>query len=47
MGIRDRPGSEATAELVARYRAVTERVRATYEAIFSEEIGRPVGEAPS
>jgi [glutamine synthetase] adenylyltransferase / [glutamine synthetase]-adenylyl-L-tyrosine phosphorylase len=47
MGIRDRPGSEATAELIARYRAVTERVRATYERIFSEEMGRPVGEAPT
>jgi [glutamine synthetase] adenylyltransferase / [glutamine synthetase]-adenylyl-L-tyrosine phosphorylase len=47
MGIRDRPGSEATAELIARYRAVTERVRATYEGIFSDEIGRPVGEASS
>jgi glutamate-ammonia-ligase adenylyltransferase len=46
MGIRDRPGGEATAELIARYRAVTERVRATYEAIFSQEIGHPVGEAP-
>jgi [glutamine synthetase] adenylyltransferase / [glutamine synthetase]-adenylyl-L-tyrosine phosphorylase len=34
MGIRDRPGSEATAELLARYRAVTERVRAAYEAVF-------------
>lgn len=34
MGIRDRPGSEATAELLARYRAVTERVRAAYEVVF-------------
>jgi glutamate-ammonia-ligase adenylyltransferase len=47
MGIRDRPGGEATAELIARYRAVTERVRATYEGIFSDEIGRAVGEASS
>jgi glutamate-ammonia-ligase adenylyltransferase len=33
MGIRDRRGSEAAEELLARYREVTERVRATYEAI--------------
>ena len=35
MGIRDRRGSEAAAELLARYREVTERVRATYEAIVT------------
>jgi glutamate-ammonia-ligase adenylyltransferase len=33
MGIRDRRGSEAAAELLARYREVTDRVRASYEAI--------------
>ncbi|APR80376.1 Glutamate-ammonia-ligase adenylyltransferase [Minicystis rosea] len=33
MGIRDRRGSEAGVELIARYREVTERVRATYEAL--------------
>lgn len=33
MGIRDRRGSEAAAELLARYREVTERVRGAYEAI--------------
>jgi len=35
MGIRDRRGSEAGAELVARYGEVTERVRATYEALVT------------
>ena len=35
VGIRDRRGSEAAAELLARYREVTERVRATYEAIVT------------
>ncbi|MFT3768797.1 MAG: hypothetical protein QM820_25400 [Minicystis sp.] len=35
MGIRDRRGSEAGAELIARYREVTERVRATYEALVT------------
>jgi glutamine synthetase adenylyltransferase len=39
MGIRDRRGSEAAAELIARYRAVTERVRATYDAIVEAEVG--------
>jgi hypothetical protein len=44
MGLRDRRGSEAGAELVARYLAVTERVRATYDAILSAEMsGSPVG----
>lgn len=44
MGLRDRRGSEAAAELVARYLAVTDRVRATYEAILSAEMsGSPVG----
>jgi glutamate-ammonia-ligase adenylyltransferase len=33
MGIRDRPGAEAAAELLARYREVTERVRGVYEQI--------------
>lgn len=33
MGIRDRRGREAGAELLARYREVTEAVRATFEAI--------------
>ena len=43
MGLRDRRGSEAGAELVARYLAVTERVRATYDAILSAEMsGSPV-----
>jgi glutamate-ammonia-ligase adenylyltransferase len=35
MGIRDRRGSEAGAELLARYREVTERVRAAYESIVT------------
>jgi glutamate-ammonia-ligase adenylyltransferase len=35
MGIRDRRGSEAAAELLGRYAEVTERVRATYEAIVT------------
>jgi glutamate-ammonia-ligase adenylyltransferase len=35
MGIRDRRGSEAAAELLARYREVTDRVRAAYEAIVT------------
>lgn len=48
MGLRDRRGSEAGAELVARYLAVTERVRATYEAIVSAEMsGSPVGRLAS
>ena len=34
-GIRDRRGSEAAAELLARYPEVTERVRATYDAIVT------------
>jgi len=33
MGIRDRPGAQAAEELLARYRQITERVRATYEDI--------------
>ena len=37
VGIRNRRGSEAGAELLARYAEVTERVRATYEALV---IGR-------
>ncbi len=40
VGIRDRRGSEAAAELLARYREVTGRVRATYEAIVT-------GQAPA
>jgi glutamate-ammonia-ligase adenylyltransferase len=48
MGLRDRRGSEAAAELVARYLAVTERVRATYEAILTAEMsGSPVGRLAS
>ncbi len=44
MGHRDRRGSEAGAELVARYLAVTDRVRSTYEAILGAEMsGCPVG----
>jgi glutamate-ammonia-ligase adenylyltransferase len=39
MGIRDRPGAEATAELMARYRDVTERVREAYERIVVGEAG--------
>jgi glutamate-ammonia-ligase adenylyltransferase len=39
MGIRDRRGSAAAAELLARYRDVTERVRATYEAIVTSRSG--------
>ncbi len=43
MGLRDRRGSEAGAELVARYLAVTDRVRSTYEAILGAEMsGSPV-----
>jgi glutamate-ammonia-ligase adenylyltransferase len=33
MGLRERPGAEAVADLLARYRAVTERVREAFEAI--------------
>jgi glutamate-ammonia-ligase adenylyltransferase len=39
MGIRDRRGSEAAAELLARYRDVTERVHAAYEAIVTRRGG--------
>jgi glutamate-ammonia-ligase adenylyltransferase len=35
LGIRDRRGSEAAAELLARYTEITERVRATYEEIVA------------
>ena len=35
VGIRNRRGSEAAAELLARYREVTDRVRATYESIVT------------
>src|SRR5262249_57158270 len=35
LGIRDRRGTEAAGELLARYREVTERVRAAYEAIVA------------
>jgi glutamate-ammonia-ligase adenylyltransferase len=35
LGIRDRRGSEAAAELLARYSEITERVRATYEEIVA------------
>ncbi|MFO0755552.1 MAG: bifunctional [glutamate--ammonia ligase]-adenylyl-L-tyrosine phosphorylase/[glutamate--ammonia-ligase] adenylyltransferase [Byssovorax sp.] len=41
MGIRDRRGSAAAAELIERYRAVTERVRAAYDAIVGAEAGVP------
>jgi glutamate-ammonia-ligase adenylyltransferase len=37
MGIRDRTGTLAAGELIARYRSVTDRVRATYEAIVAQE----------
>jgi glutamate-ammonia-ligase adenylyltransferase len=47
MGIRDRRGSEAAAELIARYRAVTERVRATYDAIMGAEMGVMIPPAPT
>lgn len=40
MGIRDRTGTLAASELIARYRSVTDRVRATYDAIVA-------GEAPA
>jgi glutamate-ammonia-ligase adenylyltransferase len=40
MGIRDRRGTEAAGELLARYREVTDRVRAAYEAIVG---GRGAG----
>src|SRR5262249_31184854 len=33
MNLRDRPRAEAAAELLARYRATTERVRAVYESV--------------
>ncbi len=46
MGIRDRRGSEAAAELIARYRAVTERVRATYDAIMAAEMGSALPPPP-
>ncbi len=39
VGIRDRRGSEAAAELLARYREVTGRVRAVYEAIVTGRAG--------
>ena len=39
VGIRDRRGSEAAAELLERYREVTERVRATYDAIVTARAG--------
>ena len=39
VGIRDRRGSEAGAELIARYREVTEQVRATYESIVTGRAG--------
>ncbi len=35
VGIRDRRGSEAAAELLARYAEVTSRIRATYESIVT------------
>jgi glutamate-ammonia-ligase adenylyltransferase len=55
MGIRERPGAEAAAELLARYREVTERVRGAYEAIVggvgssdtAEGSPRPVAARPS
>ena len=40
MGIRDRTGTLAANELVARYKSVTDRVRAAYDAIVA-------GEAPA
>jgi glutamate-ammonia-ligase adenylyltransferase len=36
MGIRDRPRVEAAAELLGRYREVTSRVRAVYDAVVAE-----------
>jgi glutamate-ammonia-ligase adenylyltransferase len=44
MGIRDRRGSEAAAELLARYRDVRSRVRATYDAIVTR---RALAAAPA
>lgn len=41
MGIRHRRGSEAAKELVDRYRAVTDRIRTTYEIIVAGETGAP------
>lgn len=38
MGIRDRPGAEAVAALVSRYKAVTERVRWAYEEVIARLI---------
>lgn len=37
MGIRDRTGTLAAAELTARYRSITDRVRAAYDAIVAGE----------
>lgn len=47
MGIRDRPGALAAAALVARYKAVTARVRDAYERIIADIEGddAPRGEA--
>ena len=39
VGIRDRRGSEAAAELLDRYREVTERVRGAYDAIVTARAG--------
>jgi hypothetical protein len=36
MGTRDRPGALAAADLVARYKAVTARVRDAYEVIIAD-----------
>jgi glutamate-ammonia-ligase adenylyltransferase len=38
MGIRDLPRGEAAAELVARYREVTSRVRAVYDAVVAARV---------
>lgn len=41
MGIRDLPRGEAAAELVARYREVTARVRAVYDAVVAARVPAP------
>ncbi len=40
MGIRDRSGTLAASELIARYRTITDRVRAVYDALVAHEGAR-------
>ncbi len=41
MGIRDRSGTLAASELIARYKSITDRVRAVYDAIVAQAGGTP------